>query len=86
MGIFLRILIGLAIATGGAFFVIKTRTIYDMVGPINWAEQKLGGGGSILMYKIIGLIFCFVGFMVATDLWNVFLQATIRSFLPHPQV
>lgn len=82
MGIFFRILIGLAIAAGGAFIVIKTRMIMDFFGPISWAEQKLGGGGSALLYKVIGLIFCFVGFMVATDLWEAFLQATLGSMLP----
>jgi hypothetical protein len=82
MGLFFRILIGLAIATGGAFIVIKTRKMMDFFGPIGWAEQKLGGGGSALVYKVIGLLFCFIGFMVATDLWNAFLQATLGSLLP----
>jgi hypothetical protein len=83
MGLFLRILLGLGIVVVGAFFVIKTRKILDFFGPISWAEQHLGGGGSALLYKVIGLLFCFVGFMVATDLWNAFLQATLGSFLPH---
>lgn len=84
MGLVFRILLGLAIAVVGAYFVIKTRKIMDVFGPISWAEQKLGGGGSVLMYKIMGLIFCFVGFMVATDLWDAFLQATLGSMLPKP--
>lgn len=82
IAIILRVILGLAITTAGAFFVIKTRYVLDFFGPISWAEQKLGGGGSALMYKVIGLIFCFVGFMVATNLWNAFLQATLGSFLP----
>ncbi len=82
MSLFLRILIGIAIASGGAFMVIKTSLMLEWFGHIGWAEEKLGGGGSVLLYKTIGLIACFVGFMVATDLWDAFLMATLGSFLP----
>lgn len=82
MSLFLRIILGLAIAAGGAFFVIRTRTMLEWFGSIPWADEKLGGGGTVLVYKTMGLIFCFVGFMVATDLWNAFLQATLGSLLP----
>ena len=79
MGIFLRILIGLAVVAVGAFLVIKTRKLLELFGPIEWADAHLGGGGSNLMYKRIGIFLCFIGFMVATNLWNAFLQATIGS-------
>lgn len=80
MGIFVRILIGLAIVAAGAALVIKTRVLLDIFGPSAWAESKLGNGGSNLMYKLIGIVICFIGFMVATNLWNAFLGATIGSF------
>lgn len=79
MGIFLRIIIGVVVVAIGAFFVIRTRTLLEFFGPIGWAEAKLGGGGSNLMYKMIGIVVCFIGFMVATNLWNAFLQATLGS-------
>ncbi|MCW1892136.1 MAG: hypothetical protein KIH65_002735 [Candidatus Uhrbacteria bacterium] len=82
MNIFLRILIGLAITAGGGFIVARTHAVADMFGPIEWAERKLGGGGTYLMYKVIGLIFCFIGIIVATDLWDAFLQATLGSLIP----
>lgn len=82
MNLVFRILIGLGIATVGAFIVIRTKKILDWFGPIGWAEQKLGGGGSALMYKVIGLIACFIGLIVATDLWNAFLEATLGSIIP----
>lgn len=79
MGIFLRILAGIAIAGAGVFMVIRTRNILDFFGPFDWAEAKLGNGGSNLFYKLVGVVVIFLGFMVATDLWNAFLNATLGS-------
>lgn len=79
MGLFVRILFGIGFAAAGIFLVVKTRTLLEFFGTIDWAEMKLGGGGSNLMYKIIGLILIFVGFMIATNLWSAFLQATLGS-------
>ena len=84
MGIFFRIVLGLIIAGAGTFFVIRTRVIIDFFGTVDWAERKLGGGGTNLFYKLLGIVFIFVGFMVATDLWGAFLQATLGSILPKP--
>lgn len=78
---FLRILIGMLLVGLGAVMVIKTNGFYDFFGSMNWADKYLGGGGSRLMYKLIGLMLCFIGFMVATNLWNSFLQATLGSWL-----
>jgi hypothetical protein len=83
MNVVLRILIGLALTALGASMVIRTRWYLDFLGGIEWAEAKLGGGGSNLMYKVIGLVFCFIGIIVTTNLWNWFLQATLGSVLPH---
>ncbi|OGH78719.1 MAG: hypothetical protein A2983_04435 [Candidatus Magasanikbacteria bacterium RIFCSPLOWO2_01_FULL_40_15] len=35
--------------------VIKTEWFLENFGHSDWAEEKLGGGGSRLMYKLIGL-------------------------------
>jgi hypothetical protein len=82
MGIFLRILIGLAIAAGGAFMTIRTRMILDFFGPVGWIEQKVGYGSSGLFYKLLGITFSLIGFLVATDLWSAFLQATLGGLFP----
>jgi hypothetical protein len=84
MNPFVRILIGLLVTAIGAFMVIRTRKILDFFGPIEWADAKLGGGGSNLLYKVIGLVLCIIGIIVATNLWDAFLQATLGSFLPAP--
>lgn len=77
MQIFLRILIGIAIAGGGTFMVIRTQAMLNTVGHIDWAERKLGGGGSILVYKTTGILLCFIGIIVAANLWDAFLNATL---------
>lgn len=79
MAIFLRILLGLAIAAAGTFLVVKTKIFLDFFGHSQWADAKFGGGGSNLMYKVIGLVLAFIGFMVATNLWDAFLGATVGS-------
>ncbi|MFH1839013.1 MAG: hypothetical protein ABII13_01510 [Patescibacteria group bacterium] len=80
MGLIFRILIGLVLAGLGSVMVIRTRIFLEFFGTIDWAEAKLGGGGSHLMYKLIGIAFIFIGFMVATNLWSAFLEATLGSF------
>jgi len=82
MSIVFRIILGLGIVGLGAFMVIRTRVIIDLFGMVDWAEAKLGGGGTNLFYKLLGILFCIIGFIVATDMWNAFLQATIGSLLP----
>lgn len=82
MGTVLRILVGLGITTVGAFIVIRTRTFADFFGMIEWAEAKLGGGGTYLLYKVIGIIAAFIGIVVTTNLWDWFLEVTLGSLFP----
>lgn len=80
-----RILIGAVIAAAGTFFVVKTQQVLDLFGTIEWAEQKLGGGGSRLFYKLLGIVFIIFGFIIITNLWNAFLEATLGSVFTAPQ-
>ncbi len=82
MDLLIRILVGLALAAVGFFFVWKTEDVLGFFGSIDWADQHLGGGGSRLMYKLIGIAVILVGFVVATNMWNAFLEATIGSIVP----
>ena len=79
MAIFLRILAGLAVAAAGIGLVLKSQAIINFLGPLEWAEAKLGYGGTNIVYKLAGVVIVFIGFMVSTNLWNAFLQATIGS-------
>lgn len=78
----LRLLIGFALIAFGFVIVWKTRAFIDTFGHIDWADQKLGGGGTQIMYKVIGIFLIFIGFLWAFNLWNAFLQATLGSILP----
>ena len=74
-----RILIGLVLVAVGFLIVWKTRSFIEAFGTSAWAETKLGGGGTSLMYKGIGILVIFIGFMWATNLWSKFLNATLGS-------
>lgn len=78
----MNILIGLALVVIGFVFVWKTRKFIEFFGTIAWADAKLGGGGTSLTYKTIGIVLIFIGFMWATNLWNAFLNATLGGLFP----
>ena len=63
----------------GFVLVWKTRKFMDVFGSIPWADAHLGGGGTNIMYKFIGLVAIFIGFIVATNMWDAFLNATLGS-------
>ncbi len=77
----MRILIGLALVALGIYLVWKTESIIGFFGRSDWADTKFGGGGTSLLYKTIGLLFIFIGFIVTTNMWNSFLDATLGSVL-----
>lgn len=81
---FSRILIGLILVGIGFVIVWKTRKFIETFGSIPWADAKLGGGGTSIMYKFIGLFVIFIGFLWAFNLWNAFLDATLGSIFPSP--
>jgi hypothetical protein len=73
---------GILLVLVGFGIVWKTRKIVDFFGSIPWADAKLGGGGTTIMYKVIGIIFILVGFFYATGLWYAFLDWTLGSIFP----
>ena len=83
MNLILRILIGTALAAGGVYMVMKTLVFINFFGSVDWFDQKLGPGGTALFYKLLGILLCLIGFLLATNLWDAFLNATLGSFIPH---
>jgi len=78
-----RILIGLGMVAVGAVITIYANKIYESVGPIAWAEEHLGTeGGSRLMYKLIGIGLCIIGFLLATGMLGGLLLGIARFFFP----
>jgi hypothetical protein len=67
----------LAVALG-VLLIVKTEWFCENFGSIAWAEEHLGyNGGTRLMYKIIGLVFIFIGFLLVTNLFGGFIGGTI---------
>lgn len=69
MSIVLRIIGGLIIAAVGFLFAWKTDGVLRTFGAVSWAEQHLGSdGGSRLFYKLLGILFIVIGFLMMTGL------------------
>jgi hypothetical protein len=78
----LRILIGLVILAVGIFIVIKTESMLSAFGRIYFFEKHFGSdGGSRLGYKLIGLLFTFIGILVITNLINNFMYWVLGPLL-----
>ncbi len=74
MGAFIiRTLIGLAITALGLSMAWKTEWYLRILGRNAWAERNLGGGGTRVYYKLIGIAIMVIGFIVVTDLWDNFM-------------
>jgi hypothetical protein len=71
-------LFGILAVVAGALLVIKSEWFYENFGSIAWAEEHLGSsGGSRLMYKLVGIVFIFIGFLLITGQFTGFLGATL---------
>lgn len=77
-----HIIIGLLMAAAGVLVIFKAEWFYQNFGSSAWAEEKFGSsGGSRLLYKLIGLVLIFFGFMTLTNLTGSFLMATVGRLL-----
>lgn len=80
---FLRIFAGLGMVALGAVITIFANKIYESVGPMEWAEEHLGTeGGSRLMYKLIGIGMCIIGFLLATGMLGGMIMGIVKIFFP----
>ncbi len=53
----MKYFLGSLVIVLGAFMVIKTSWFIENFGYSDWAEAKFGGGGTRLMYKLLGILF-----------------------------
>jgi hypothetical protein len=51
----MKYFVALLVVCIGCTLVIKTEWYIENFGHSDWAEEKLGGGGTRLLYKLIGL-------------------------------
>lgn len=59
----------------GAGMVIKTEAIVSNFGRSAWAEEHIGGGGSYLFYKLIGIALIVISLMMMTGMLGEILLA-----------
>lgn len=62
----MKYVFGILIIALGVLFVIKTDWFIQNFGRSEWAEDKLGGGGTRLFYKLIGIIAIILSLMGMT--------------------
>ncbi len=74
----MRYIIGIILVLIGVALVLKTEWFIQNFGSNAWAEEHLGtSGGARLMYKVIGIVFIFFGFLAITNMVQGFLLGTI---------
>jgi len=78
----MRYFIGIFLLAVGVGLVLKTEWIISNFGASAWAEAKFGtSGGSRLMYKLVGIILIFFGFLFITNMIQGFLLGTVGKIL-----
>jgi hypothetical protein len=78
----MRYFIGLLLVAVGVGMVLKTEWIISNFGSSAWAEEKFGtSGGSRMMYKVIGIVLIFFGFLSITNMIQGFLIGTVGRIL-----
>lgn len=80
----LRIILGLIIFAIGVFLIIKTEAVLKGFGRIYFFEKNFGTeGGSRLGYKMIGIIFIFIGILIITGMINDFMEWFLSPLLKY---
>lgn len=78
----MRYLLGAFISVIGTLIILKTEWVIENFGTSAWAEEKFGtSGGSRIMWKVIGIILIFVGFLFITNMIQGFLEGTVGRIL-----
>ncbi len=71
----MKFIIGVMITVVGVIIVMKSDSFLGFFGRISFFEKHLGTeGGSRLGYKIIGLIFIFLGILTMTGMIDGFMS------------
>ena len=76
-----RIPLGLLVVALGIHMVWKTDVYFGMTGRIPWAEEKIGPGGTGSFLKIVGVVICFIGMFIATNIANDILTSFAGIFV-----
>ena len=76
------ILLGFIIMAVGTLIVIKSESMLNAFGRIEFFERNLGvEGGSRLGYKLVGILAIFIGMLVMTNMIGGFLEWALSPIL-----
>jgi hypothetical protein len=78
----LHFFLGAILMVAGFMIVWKTEAILSFFGPIGFFEKYLGSeGGSRLGWKLVGILFFFIGFLIMTGMINSFMLWILSPLL-----
>ncbi|OGL66926.1 hypothetical protein A2856_00260 [Candidatus Uhrbacteria bacterium RIFCSPHIGHO2_01_FULL_63_20] len=80
MPLLFRLPLGLIVAALGFMIVWKTEVVFGWVGPIDWAERKMG---TRMFLKFLGVGVAFVGIFIATNIVSDILGGFASMFAPN---
>jgi len=67
-------ILGIFVFAAGVAIVIKSEAVFKIFGRIEFFEKHLGAeGGSRLGWKLVGMLFIFIGILMMTGLIGGFL-------------
>lgn len=81
MSVWLRVPLGFFIVFVGIMMVWKTSAFQEWVGSIDWAEEKIGPGGTNTFLKLLGVVVVFIGIFTVTNIISDFLSSLASLFI-----
>ncbi|PLX26469.1 hypothetical protein C0581_04360 [Candidatus Parcubacteria bacterium] len=64
----MKYFVGIFVMVVGSLMVIKTQWFVSNFGHSEWAETKIGSGGTYLLYKVLGITFIILALMGMTGM------------------
>ncbi len=81
----MKYFVGLIVVLIGCAMVIKTEWFLENFGRSDWAEDKLGGGGTRLMYKLLGVLGIILAVLGVTGALGEIITSVFSSLFGGPQ-
>jgi hypothetical protein len=69
----MQVVIGIILVVVGFCMVYYANWLYNNIGAVAFFEKYLGGGGTRLGYKLIGMFVMFIGALTTFDLIDKFI-------------
>lgn len=81
-----NLFLGLLVIGGGCLFVFKAEAFLNNFGRLPFFENHLASsGGSRLGYKLVGIVFMIIGFMIATGMISGFISWFVSPLTQYSQ-